>query len=154
MGIPVQENRQIPIPDLDASWRSYGNLSLCQPEILEIRRRICAARIVRQNARFFSAAACANLLEDLEQEALSKIDQIANRCSDTPSAISFDDRLPATVSAQLRVTDGSATERIDAFLSRFEALSTRTLAHLAWFTIKACPLPEDHGNKSRATASA
>ena len=113
-----------------------------------------AARIVRQNARFFPTATCANLLENLEQGALSKIDQIATRSSDTPSAISFDHGLPPTVGAQLRVTDGSATDPIEAFVSRFEALSTRALAQLAWFTVKACPIPEGGDNELRATASA
>jgi hypothetical protein len=142
LGVAMQEDRQIPVPDLAASWRTYGVLSASQPDVLEARRRLCAVRVVRQNARFFSAAVCANLLDDLERSALSTIARIVARSAAIPSAVCFDERSAGTVGAQLTVADGSATERIEAFLSRFEALSSRALAHLAWFTVNACPIPE------------
>jgi len=142
LGVAMQEDRQIPVPDLAASWRTYGVLSASQPDVLEARRRLCAVRVVRQNARFFSAAVCSNLLDDLERSALSTIARIVARSAAIPSAVCFDERSAGTVGAQLTVADGSATERIEAFLSRFEALSSRALAHLAWFTVNACPIPE------------
>ena len=143
LGVAMQEDRQIPVPDLDASWRTYGVLSACQPDVVEIRRRICAVRVVRQNARFFSTATCANLLHELEHDALSTIEQVVARSAEIPSAVCFDERSAATVGAQLTVAAGSATDRIEAFLQRFEALSTKALAHLAWFTVNACPVPEN-----------
>ena len=142
LGVAMQADRPIPLPDLKASWQTYGVLSACQPDVLEIRRRVCALRVVRKNARFFAAATCANLLDRLEHEALSAIHRIVARGAAIPSAICFDERSAATVGAQLTVAGGSATERIEAFLSRFDALSGKALAHLAWFTVAACPIPE------------
>lgn len=136
--LAVQAGCQIAVPDLKASWCAYGAISACQPDVIEIRRRLCAVRIVRQNARLFAAATCANLLRDLETGALSAIDRIIARGAEVLSAVSFDDHSAATVGSQLTVTAGSATERIEAFLSRFDALASRSLAHLAWFTANAC----------------
>lgn len=140
--LAVNAGCQIPVPDLKASWCTYGTISACQPDVIQIRQLLCAVRIVRQNARLFAAATCASILQDLETGALSAIDRIIARGAEVPSAVSFDDHAAATVGSQLTVTAGSATERIEAFLSRFEALSSRSLAHLAWFTINACRTTE------------
>ena len=71
------------------------------------------------------------------------IEQVVARGAEIPAAVCFDERSATTVAAQLTVGAGSATDHIEAFLSRFEALSTKALAHLAWFTVNACPVPEN-----------
>ena len=41
-------------------WRAYCALSYSQGAAIAIRRHLQAIRIVRQNAKLFKAAACAN----------------------------------------------------------------------------------------------
>jgi len=149
MGVAIPLNREAIIPDIRAAWQSYGVLSNLEDEIMEIRHYSFALQIVRENAKLFPAAACANLIEDLETRALSTIDHVLAKCAVTPTTVQFDPRLPATVRCQLESECESRSERIQLFLARVEVIAARTLGQLAWLTVSATQI-----RKSEPTESA
>jgi Zn-dependent protease with chaperone function len=91
LGLALRADRRAPVPDLAAAWSSYTALSEFRSAILEIRRWLNAARIVRINARFLGAAACANLLDELEHDAISKMDEIIGRTHEIPASVIFNE---------------------------------------------------------------
>jgi hypothetical protein len=142
LGLAVATSHSTEIPNLRAAWGAYGVLSHLQDEVMEIRRFHFAVQIVRENARFFPTAVCANLIENLESRALSEIDKILEKTEELQTTVSFDPRLPPTVGAQLDSPIDARSERIQTFLTRVDVLAARTLGQLAWFTVSACPLAE------------
>jgi hypothetical protein len=145
LGVAIQQDRPLPIPDLDAAWRCYGTLSQSYDDMMEIRRHFHAAQIVRNNARVFPAAISANLLDELEEHALAAIGRIAARASGIPASVIPDPAAAQTLAAQLTAVQGSRAERIHGFLARTEIIAARSLSQLAWFTLNACPAPEETG---------
>jgi hypothetical protein len=142
LGIAAAENYEAHIPNLKSAWTSYGTLSQLQDEVMEIRRYQVAVQIVRLNARHFPAARCANLIDDLETRALTKIEVIISNYSEVPATVSFDSDMPMTIGGQLAPMAPSRSDRIGIFLSRIDVLMARTLGQLAWFTLAACPIPD------------
>jgi Zn-dependent protease with chaperone function len=142
LGVAVRQDLGLPIPDLVAAWHSYGALSGRRAGLLDIRRRMCALRIVRQNARLFPAADCANLIDRLEAEVLTGMEDIVEGTAAVPASVIFDGRAAATLGAQLTVAKESKTERIETFMARVDTTAARALSHLAWYTVSACPPPQ------------
>jgi Zn-dependent protease with chaperone function len=142
-GLAIPADRNLSLPDLRAAWSSYSVLSQLQDEIMEVRCHNFALQIVRENARLIHAGACANLIDELETLALSRIEQAVARTREIPAAITFDPALASTVGAQITPNDSLRTDQIRSFLSRVDMMSTRALSELAWFTLTACPLTED-----------
>ena len=118
------------IPQLESVGKCYRTMSGFQDDLIEIRRRIFTAQIVRNNSRLFRAAACANLLEELESTAVSKIEAIVAATTDVATPLVLDIRAAPTVGAQLRMNDLPRTERIASFVSRFDAIAARALGEL------------------------
>jgi hypothetical protein len=114
LGFVIQQDRPLPIPDLDAAWRCYGALSQSYDDTMEIRRHFHAAQIVRNNARVFPAAISANLLDELEEHALAAIGRIAARASGIPASVILDPAAAQTLAAQ------PAPRGTDAFVCHFE----------------------------------
>jgi hypothetical protein len=142
LGVTVERGRESAIPNLDAAWRCYGALSHSYDDLMEIRRHFRAALIVRNNAKVFPMAVCANLLDQMEEKALAVIGRVRERASGIPASVIFDHREAATLAAQLTVVKGSRVERIQGFLARAETVASRSLSQLACFTLSTCPAPD------------
>jgi Zn-dependent protease with chaperone function len=151
LAVAISPDRCTDIPDLRSAWKCYGALSQFQGEVMEVRMYGFAVQIVRENARLFPAALCANLIDDLETQALSEIDKILSKTGNIPTTVQFDSASPMTVSGQLVAHAKSRPERIQLFLSRIEVVLARTLGQLAWLTLAACRVPDS--NPSVETAS-
>ena len=111
MGFVMPEHQSTAISDLKAAWHSYGVLSHRQDDVMEIRRYQFTLQIVRENARLFPAAICANLIEDLESRGCAEIDSILATTAEIPTTVNFDPSLPLTVAAQLRPRNDSRSAR-------------------------------------------
>jgi len=144
LGVAIPASRCTEIPDLKAAWISYGVLAQMQDEVMEVRRHYFAVQIVRENAGLFPAAVCANLIDDLETQAVSEIDRIVGRTVELHATVTFDPKLPLTIGGQLDAPGHSRTERIQSFLARIDVLLARLLGQLCWFTVAACPINEFH----------
>jgi Zn-dependent protease with chaperone function len=123
------------IPDPRSVWRCYGRLCQCQEDLLQVRRFVFAAQIVRGNAGLFAAAACANLLDALERQALSIVDRVLAKVGDTPATVILDRRSAPTLCEQLVTRGAAGLDRIQSLLSRAEILSAGALGQLAWITL-------------------
>ena len=140
--ISIAERAKNWIPNLPTAADCYTAVSKYQDELLEIRRAAFAARIIRQNSRLFSAAACANILDRLEGSAAASIDRIACSTLEVPSSLVIDPDAGSSLGAQLKLEGVARTERISSFISRFDVIAGRALGHLSWFTIFALPAGE------------
>jgi Zn-dependent protease with chaperone function len=140
LGVAVPSSRATEIPNLKTAWDSYGALSQFQPEVNEIRRCNFALQVVRENTRLFHAGIFANLIEDIESKAMSEIGKILSQVGNVSTTVTFDPTLPMTIGGQLNAASESRPERIQTFLARVDVLLARTLGHLAWFTLVACPM--------------
>jgi Zn-dependent protease with chaperone function len=147
-GVAIPTSHTAEIPDIRAAWRSYGVLSHMQDEVMEIRRCHFAAQIVRENARLFPAAVCANLIDDLETRAVSNMDKILEETTTIPATIHFDSRLASTVRGQIESISDSRSERIQVFLARVDVVAARTLGQLAWLTVSSCSITETHSGEA------
>jgi hypothetical protein len=137
---PVLENNPaMPQPNAIVSWRCYAKITEVHDNVMDVRRLECASQIVRANAGVFPAAACANLLADLDQQALRIMADIIDRTNNTATGIVIDPGASATIGAQLCVRGAEAGEKINRFLSRFDLLSSRTLGQLSWVASNATP---------------
>jgi hypothetical protein len=123
LGVAIQQDRPLPIPDLHAARRCYGTLSQSCDDAMEIRRHFHAAQIVRNNARVFPAAISANLLDELKEHALAPIGRIATRASGIPASVILDPAATQTLAAQLTAVQSSRAERIHGFLMRTEIIA-------------------------------
>ena len=139
--IVVAGSHVLELPQAKWSWECYSALSYSLEAVAGVRRRLQALRNIRSNLKLFRAAECANLLERLESEALGMIEAVAVRAAEAPSVVTFHEGAP-TLQAQLIAPQGSAEERIEVFLSRFETLAARSLAQLAWLAKYARAIEE------------
>jgi hypothetical protein len=83
----------------------------------------------------FAAAACANLLDALERQALSIVDRVLAKVGDTPATVILDRRSAPTLCEQLVTRGAAGLDRIQSLLSRAEILSAGALGQLAWITL-------------------
>jgi hypothetical protein len=138
-GIAVSAARSRKIPDIRVAWKSYGALCQFQDTVAEVRRLQVAMGVVRENARHFPAAACANLIVDLQTRASSEIERTVIALAGVPTTVQFDPALSSTIGPQLRGRGVTPDEDIRTFLGRADAMLARTLGQLAWATVSACP---------------
>ena len=124
-------------PGLDAAWTTYEALSRYQAEFDEIRRLGAAAAIARENARLFSAAACANLLEELSESANAAMARILANTGEIAASVILDPQRPATLSGQLTPPAEEPGEKVSIFLDRAALMASRALGQLCWRVVKA-----------------
>ncbi len=142
LGVLVPQGGVLPIPNLHAAWRTYGAWSQIQENVALIRRLQAATEIVRINGRAIHAATCSNLLDDMEQAALSAMARVSEGTNIVPACVVFDPDVPPTVGAQLTIVGGERSVRIGRFVARAETMAARALGQLCWIAVNACPIPE------------
>lgn len=142
IGIRVGEEWAGRVPDLSGASVAYIALSQAQEEVLEIRRLLCALRVVRANLSVIPAAVCANLIEELTGRGLAACEAIIERAKAKQCSVILDPRAEPTLGGQLSV-DGPAVERVEQFVARYDTIAVRTLCQLAWFTLVADSEPEN-----------
>jgi Zn-dependent protease with chaperone function len=151
-GFRVAAPQGFPVPDPRTAWHCYLALSSWQPLLAEIRKFAFTVQIVRQNGRSIRAATSANLIEQLEKQALALMAKMVDPNSGAPVSVVFDSGQAATIGGQLGSLPGSGTDRITNFLARAGTLSSRALGQLAWIARNGEALPSVAGAVGTDTA--